>query len=241
MKVSLFITCLGDLFYVNAGKASVELLERLGCEVDFPETQTCCGQPAYNSGYHGNTKAAAKNMIKTFAHSDYVVSPSGSCAYMFHEYEELFEGEPEWREKAKSLKKKTFELTQFLTEVLQVEDVGAEFNGKATYHTSCHMTRLLGVKEAPLKLLSRVKGLELEELPNRQDCCGFGGTFSVKMAAISEQMVDEKINHIEETDADLLIGADGGCLMQIDGRLKRKNKPVKVMHIAEILNSRGES
>ncbi|UOR13090.1 (Fe-S)-binding protein [Halobacillus amylolyticus] len=240
MKVSLFITCLGDLFYVNAGKASVELLERLGCEVDFPETQTCCGQPAYNSGYHENTKAAAKNMIKTFAHSEYVVSPSGSCAYMFHEYDKLFEGEPEWREKAKSLKKKTFELTQFLTEILQVTDVGAEFNRKATYHTSCHMTRLLGVKEAPFKLLSHVKGLELEELPNRQDCCGFGGTFSVKMAAISEQMVDEKIEHIEETDVDLLIGADGGCLMQIGGRLDRKNKPVKVMHIAEILNSRGE-
>lgn len=241
MKVSLFITCLGDLFYVKAGEASVELLERLGCEVDFPETQTCCGQPAYNSGYHERTKAAAKNMIKTFANSEYVVSPSGSCAYMFHEYDKLFEDEPEWREKAALLKKKTFELTQFLTEVLEVEDLGAEFTGKATYHTSCHMTRLLGVKEAPLKLLSHVRGLELEELPNRHDCCGFGGTFSVKMGAISEQMVDEKIEHIEETDADILIGADGGCLMQIGGRLGRKDKPVKVMHIAEILNSRGEA
>ncbi|MFD2923487.1 (Fe-S)-binding protein [Halobacillus naozhouensis] len=241
MKVSLFITCLGDLFYVNAGKASVELLERLGCEVDFPETQTCCGQPAYNSGYHEQTKAAAKNMIRTFVHSEYVVSPSGSCAYMFHEYDQLFKDEPMWRDKAKSLKAKTFELTQFLTEVLKVEDVGAVFKGRATYHTSCHMTRLLGVREAPLKLLSHVEGLELKELPNRSDCCGFGGTFSVKMSDISEQMVDEKVEHIEETEADLLIGADGGCLMQIDGRMKRKNKSVKVMHIAEILNSRGEA
>jgi L-lactate dehydrogenase complex protein LldE len=240
MKVSLFITCLGDMFYVRAGQATVELLERFGCEVDFPESQTCCGQPAYNSGYHKEAKAAAKNMIKTFEHSEYVVSPSGSCAYMFHEYAHLFKNEPEWHEKAIKLKEKTFELTQFLTDVLGVEDTGAVFPGKATYHTSCHMTRLLGVKEAPFKLLKNVKGLELIDLPNRQDCCGFGGTFSVKMPQISEQMVDEKIEHIEETTADILIGADGGCLMNIGGRIERRGKPIKVMHIAEILNSRGE-
>lgn len=240
MKVSLFITCLGDVFYVNAGKATVELLERFGCEVDFPDTQTCCGQPAYNSGYHDKTKAAAKNMIRTFSDSEYVVSPSGSCAFMFHEYESLFKGEPVWQEKAKELKEKTYELTQFLTDVLKIENTGSEFYGKATYHTSCHMTRLLGVKEAPLKLLSNVKGLEMVDLPHRHECCGFGGTFSVKMPKISEQMVDEKVEHIEETDAEFLIGADGGCLMNIGGRINRKKKPIKVMHIAEILNSRGE-
>ncbi|MFC4557789.1 (Fe-S)-binding protein [Virgibacillus kekensis] len=240
MRVSLFITCLGDLFYVNAGKATVGLLERFGCEVDFPETQTCCGQPAYNSGYQKNTKDAAKNMIRTFADSDYVVSPSGSCVYMLHEYESLFKDEPEWREKAKSLAEKAYELTQFLTEVLEIEDTGSKYNGKATYHTSCHMTRLLGVKDAPFKLLKNVQGLELIDLPNRQDCCGFGGTFSVKMPAISEQMVDEKIEHVNETEAEVLIGADAGCLMQIGGRLSRKDKPIKVMHIAEILNSRGD-
>ncbi|WP_407271206.1 (Fe-S)-binding protein [Radiobacillus sp. PE A8.2] len=241
MKVSLFITCLGDVFYVNAGKATVELLERFGCEVDFPETQTCCGQPAYNSGYRENTKAAAKNMINTFAHSEYVVCPSGSCAYMFHEYQSMFQDDPSWREKARLLKEKTYELTQFIIDVLKIEDTGSEFYGKATYHTSCHMTRLLGVREAPLKLLSKVKGLEMIDLPERESCCGFGGTFSVKMPSISEQMVDEKVHHIEGTEAEYLIGADGGCLMNIGGRINRQKKPIKVMHIAEILNSRGES
>ncbi|MRH43758.1 Fe-S oxidoreductase [Aquibacillus halophilus] len=240
MKVSIFITCLGDVFYVNACKATVELLERFGCEVDFPETQTCCGQPAYNSGYREKTKATAKHMITTFADAEYVVSPSGSCAYMFHEYESIFKDDPVWEAKAKELKEKTYELTQFLTEVLAIEDTGSEFHAKATYHTSCHMTRLLGVKDAPFKLLSHVKGLEMVDLPNRHDCCGFGGTFAVKMAQISEQMVDEKIEHIEGTEAEVLIGADGGCLMNIGGRISRQNKPVKVMHIAEILNSRGE-
>ncbi|MDL4839594.1 (Fe-S)-binding protein [Aquibacillus rhizosphaerae] len=241
MKVSLFITCIGDIFYVNAGKASVELLERFGCEVDFPVTQTCCGQPAYNSGYHEKTKAAAINMINSFEHAEYVVCPSGSCAYMFHEYESLFKGDSKWEEKAGKLKQKTFELTQFLTEILGVEDTGAEFHGKATYHSSCHMTRLLGVTEAPFKLLRNVKGLELIDLPNRHDCCGFGGTFAVKMSSISEQMVDEKIEHVEETKANFLIGADGGCLMNIGGRIQRNEKSIKVMHIAEVLNSRGEA
>lgn len=239
MKVSLFITCLGDLFYVNAGKATVELLERYGCEIDFPETQTCCGQPAFNSGYHKETRKAAKNMIKAFEHSEYVVTPSGSCAYMVQEYEGLFKDEPEWQQKARELKEKTYELTQFLTEVLQVEDTGAQLNAKATYHTSCHMTRLLGVQEAPMKLLKQVKGLRLVDLPRSQDCCGFGGTFSIKMPSISEQMVDEKIEHIEETEAEILIGADAGCLMNIGGRINRNGKPIKVMHIAEVLNHQG--
>lgn len=241
MKVSLFITCLGDVFYVNAGKATVELLERFGCEVDFPETQTCCGQPAYNSGYHKGTKAAAKNLIQAFQHSDYVVSPSGSCVYMIQEYESLFKDEPEWQEKAKAFKEKTYELTQFLTEVLHIEDTGAELHGRATYHTSCHSTRLLGVNEAPFKLLNNVKGLNLIDLPDRHTCCGFGGTFSVKMPTISEQMVDEKVANIEKTEAHILIGSDGGCLMNIEGRMRKSNQSVKVMHIAEVLNSRSGS
>ena len=240
MKVSLFVTCLGDIFYVNASKATVELLERFGCEIDFPAAQTCCGQPAYNSGYEKNTKEVAKHMITVFEHSHYVVCPSGSCASMFHAYEDLFVNDPIWHAKAKELKEKTYELTQFLTDVLYIENTGATFYGKATYHTSCHMTRLLGVKESPLKLLSHVKGLELVDLPNRHDCCGFGGTFSVKMPTISEQMVDEKVSHIEKTEANILIGADNACLMNIGGRIERNRVPVKVMHIAEILNSRGE-
>jgi L-lactate dehydrogenase complex protein LldE len=238
MKVSLFATCLVDMFQGDVGKATVELLERLGCEIDFPESQICCGQPAYNSGYVEETKPAMKKMIQAFEHSEYVVSPSGSCAYFFKEYPHIFKGDPVWEPKAQALADKTYELTQFIVDVLGVKDVGAQLEGTATFHTSCHMTRLLGVKEAPMELLKNVKGLEFTELPDKDKCCGFGGTFSVKMAHISEQMVDEKVQRVEETKADILIGADAGCLMNIGGRIERKGTPVKVMHIAEVLNSR---
>lgn len=240
MKVSLFVTCLGDVFYVNASKATVELLEHLGCEVDFPTVQTCCGQPAYNSGYEKEAKVVAKHMIKVFEKSKYVVCPSGSCAFMFHVYADMFQDDPDWHDQAIQLKEKTYELTQFLTNVLNINDTQSTFYGKATYHTSCHMTRMLGVTESPFKLLANVKGLELVDLPNRHDCCGFGGTFSINMPTISEQMVDEKVCHITETQANILIGADNACLMNIGGRLERNGVPVKVMHIAEVLNSRGE-
>lgn len=238
MKVTLFVTCLVDLFQSNVGKATVELLERLGCEVEFPESQVCCGQPAYNSGYVKESREAMKRMIDTFSDAQYVVSPSGSCAAMFRDYPHIFKGDPVWEPKAIQLAEKTFELTQFIVDVLKVEDVGARFTGKVTYHTSCHMTRLLGVKEAPMKLLQNVKGIQWTPLPGKEQCCGFGGTFSVKMAQISEQMVDEKVHHVEETEAEYLIGADAGCLMNIGGRIERKGKPIKVLHIAEVLNSR---
>lgn len=238
MKVTLFATCLVDMFQSSAGKATVELLERLGCEIDFPESQVCCGQPAYNSGYVKEAKEAMKSMIDTFIDAEYVVSPSGSCITMFREYPHVFKGDPVWEPKAKKLAAKSYELTQFIVNVLKIEDVGASFQGKVTYHTSCHMTRLLGVKKAPMILLSNVNGLEFTELPGKEQCCGFGGTFSVKMAQISEQMVDEKVRHVEETGAEYLIGADAGCLMNIGGRIERQGKPIKVLHIAEILNSR---
>ncbi|WP_096201410.1 (Fe-S)-binding protein [Bacillus sp. FJAT-45350] len=237
MKVTLFITCLADVFYTKVGKDTVEVLERLGCEIDFPKKQTCCGQPAYNSGYHKEAKEVAKHMIQTFEESEYIVSPSGSCVTMIHEYVHLFEEDKEWKARAQSLADKTFEFTQFIVDVLKVEDVGATLSMKATYHTSCHMTRLLGVKDAPMTLLKNVKGLEFTDLPNKETCCGFGGTFSVKMVPISEQMVNEKIEHIEETEAEVLIGADCGCLMNIGGRIDRQGKPIKVMHIAQVLNS----
>ncbi|NSL50567.1 (Fe-S)-binding protein [Calidifontibacillus erzurumensis] len=239
MRVSLFATCLVDLFHGDIGKDTVELLERLGCEIDFPESQTCCGQPAYNSGYVKDAKEAMKNIIKAFEHSEYVVAPSGSCAGMIKEYPKVFKGDPDWEERAQKLADKTYELTQFIVDVLKIENVGAKLKGKATYHTSCHMTRILGVKDAPITLLKNVEGLEFVPLPNKEDCCGFGGTFSVKMAEISEQMVDEKIRHIEETGADYLIGADAGCLMNIGGRALRKERPFKVMHIASVLNNRS--
>ncbi|WP_342470784.1 (Fe-S)-binding protein [Ureibacillus sp. FSL K6-3587] len=238
MKVSLFVTCLVDMFQGNVGKATVELLERLGCEIDFPTSQVCCGQPAYNSGYVEKSKGSMKNMIKAFEHAEYVVTPSGSCAYMFKEYPHIFKGDPEWEQKAQNLADKTYELTDFIVNVLKIENVGARLKGKATYHTSCHMTRLLGVKDAPIRLLKNVEGLEYVELPGKERCCGFGGTFSVKMGNISGEMVDEKVRNIEETGADILVGADAGCLINIGGRISRTGKPIRVMHIAEVLNSR---
>ncbi|MEZ7792676.1 (Fe-S)-binding protein [Niallia circulans] len=239
MKVTLFATCLVDMFQSDVGKATVELLERLGCEIDFPATQICCGQPSYNSGYVKETKEVMKTMMKSFQDAEYIVCPSGSCAYMFHEYQHIFKGDPVWEPIAKELAAKTFELTQFIVDVLKVEDVGATFNGKVTYHTSCHMTRLLGVKEAPIKLLKNVKGVEYTELPLKENCCGFGGTFSVKMGQISEQMVDEKVACVESTNAEYVVSADAGCLMNMGGRITRKGKPIKALHIAEILNSRA--
>jgi len=236
MKVSLFITCLADIFFPQVGKSVVEILEHCGVEVDFPEQQTCCGQPAFNSGYQKEAKEVAKQMIQTFAHSEYVVTPSGSCASMVkHEYVEMFKDDPEWREKAVQLAEKTYELTDFLVNVMRVEDLGAQFPRKATYHTSCHMSRVLGVKEAPFKLLSQVRGLELKPLPHCEDCCGFGGTFAAKMSPISQAMVDEKIRNVESTGAELLIGSDLGCLMNIGGRLRRQGKEIEVMHVAEVL------
>lgn len=238
MKVALFATCLVDMFQGNVGKATVELLERLDCEVDFPASQVCCGQPSYNSGYVEESKGSMKNMITAFENAEYVVTPSGSCAYMFKEYPHVFKGDDIWETRAQALADKTFELTEFIVNILRIENVGARLKGKATYHTSCHMTRLLGVKEAPIILLKNVEGLEYVELPDKDRCCGFGGTFSVKMGNISGQMVDEKVCNVEETAADILIGADAGCLINIGGRIGRTGKPIKVMHIAEVLNSR---
>lgn len=236
MKVSLFITCLSDVFFPHVGKSVVEVLEENGCEIDFPEEQTCCGQPAYNSGYHDEAKEGAKQLIKAFRHSQYVVTPSGSCASMIrHYYEDLFKDDPEWYPGAVDLARKTYEFSEFLVKVLGITDVQAKFEAKATYHHSCHMSRGLGVKEEPIKILNNVEGLQLEELPYCNDCCGFGGTFAAKMTPISEAMVDEKIKNVESTGAEILIGSDMGCLMNIGGRLRRTGKDIKVKHVAEIL------
>lgn len=236
MRVSLFITCLADQLYPEVGESVVRLLHRYGCEVDFPETQTCCGQPAFNSGYQDEAREVARNLIRAFEHSDYVVSPSGSCTGMVHHYyPQLFESEPEWKAKAEQLIERTYEFSQFMVNVLGVTDLGAEFSEKITYHPSCHATRLLGVKEEPGKLLENVKGLEFIDLPRKEDCCGFGGTFAVKMADMSEAMVCEKAANVCATNACVLVGTDMGCLMNIGGRLNKENKPVKVMHLAQLL------
>ena len=164
MKISLFATCLVDMFQSNVGKSTVELLERLGCTIDFPTGQTCCGQPAYNSGYVKASRNTIKHTIQVFEHAEYVVCPSGSCAYMLKEYQHLLQDEPAWQERAKNLAAKTYELTQFIVDVLKIEDVGAKLEGTATYHPSCHMTRLLQVQSPPLILLQNVKGFELIDM-----------------------------------------------------------------------------
>ncbi|MCP3780706.1 (Fe-S)-binding protein [Paenibacillus sp. MZ03-122A] len=235
MKVSLFITCLSDAIYPKVGEAMARLLARYGVQLDFPKVQTCCGQPSYNSGYWDETRAAAKTILKAFNDSDFVVSPSGSCTYMIHHYPELFKDEPEWLDSARRLEQKTYEFTQFMVQVLGVTDVGASFPHKVTYHPSCHGTRLLGVKEEPMKLLGSVKGLQLVPLPFAEDCCGFGGTFAVKMPDISGAMVTEKVDHIRETEAEVLVGLDMACLMNIAGNLRYREEPVRVMHLAELL------
>lgn len=236
MKVSLFITCMADIFAYKVGKATVELLEYYGCDVEFPEAQTCCGQPAYNSGYKNDAKKAMRHMIDTFESAQYVVAPSGSCITMFRAYPEIFKDDPVYYQKATNLANKSYELTQFLYEVLEVRNVPSTFKGTVTYHPSCHMTRLLRVKEAPLRLLESIPGVTLVPLPQAEDCCGFGGTFAVKNDVISGCMVDEKARHVEETEADVLTGGDLACLMNIAGRLTRRGAPVEVKHIAEILN-----
>lgn len=235
LKVSLFITCLSDAIYPKVGEAMARLLARYGVELEFPKVQTCCGQPSYNSGYWDETRTAAKTILKAFNDSDFVVAPSGSCTYMIHHYPELFKDEPEWLESARRLEQKTYEFTQFMVQVLGVTDVGASFPHTVTYHPSCHGTRLLGVKEEPMKLLGSVKGLQLVPLPFAEDCCGFGGTFAVKMPDISGAMVTEKVDHIRETEAEVLVGLDMACLMNIAGNLRYRKEPVRVMHLAELL------
>jgi len=176
-KVALFVTCLSDTLFPSVGQATVELLEHLGCDVSFPFEQTCCGQPAYNSGYHEETKKVAKHMIETFekADADYIVGPSGSCVMMMRDYPHLFKDDPAWKARAEAHAAKTFELTQFIVDVLEVKDVGAKFPAKATYHASCHMTRLLGIEAAPGQLLKHVDGLTMLPLDGVHNCCGFGG------------------------------------------------------------------
>ena len=238
MKVALFITCLADQLFPEVGESVVRVLERQGCEICFPPTQVCCGQPAFNSGYRAEARQVARVMLDAFEDADYVVSPSGSCSGMIaHYYPELFADEPELLERAQRLAAKVYEFSAFLVNVLGVTELGASFPGRATYHASCHGSRLLGVKNEPLALLGAVKKLELVPLPRCEDCCGFGGTFSVKLSELSSAMVDEKLEHVLETGAEYVVGTDLGCLMNIDGRLRRRGLPVRTVHLATVLDS----
>jgi L-lactate dehydrogenase complex protein LldE len=235
VRVSLMITCLGDALFPRVGVAAVEVLSRLGVAVDFPGGQTCCGQPAYNAGHAAAARSAARAFLQAFADSEYVVSVSGSCAAMVRDgFPQLFAGRRE-QEAAAALAARTFEFSEFLVDVLGVEALPVARRGAATLHHSCHTRRLLGVVEQPERLLGMVEGLEYRPLAHPELCCGFGGTFAVKMARISTAMVDEKVDGVLETGVDLLVGLDMSCLMNIEGRLRRRGHAVEVRHLAEVL------
>ncbi len=240
MRVSLFVTCLLDLFYPRVGEDVVTVLRRLGVTVDFPSAQTCCGQPAYNTGYRNDARPLAKHFIRTFAGAEAIVTPSGSCAYMVrHEYQRLFADEPGWREEAQAIAERTYEFSQFLVDVLGVEDVGAVCEGDATYHDACHLARGLGVREQPRRLLRAVRGLELVEMERPDWCCGFGGTFAVHMADLSGSLLDQKIARIEASGAPVVVTSDAGCIAHIGGGLSRRQSPVRIKHVAQILARTG--
>lgn len=236
VRVALFVTCLVDLIRPSVGFAAVALLEDAGCTVEVPRAQTCCGQPAYNSGDRADTQAIAKQVIRAFEGYDYVVAPSGSCAAMIRDhYPTLFDDDPALRASAEDLARRTHELVSFLTDVRGVARVKGRFEGRATYHDSCSGLRELGVKAQPRALLATVEGLTLAEMPDSEVCCGFGGTFCVKYPDISNQMVGEKTKAIAESGAELLLAGDLGCLMNMAGKLKREGSGVQVRHVAEIL------
>lgn len=235
-RVGLFVTCLVDLFRPSIGFAAIKLLEDAGCEVHVPEAQTCCGQPAYNSGDRADTQAIARQVIDSFEGFDYVVAPSGSCAATLKEhYPSLFDDDPTLKSRAEALAARTFELMSFLVDVLGVEKVKATYTGVVTYHDSCSGLRELGIKQQPRKLLAAVKGLELREMTDCEVCCGFGGTFCVKYPEISNRMVFDKFVNIRSSGADTLLAGDLGCLLNMAGKLKREDSPIRVRHTAEIL------
>lgn len=241
MRVALFATCLVDTFRPSVGFASIKLLEDAGCKVEVPLSQTCCGQPAYNSGDADNARAIAKQVIETFADYPYVVIPSGSCGGMLiKHYPELFENDTQWRQRAEDFASRCHELISFLHDVLNIRSFSIQAGGSVTYHDSCSSLREIGVSQKARDLLTSIEGLTFTELPDAEVCCGFGGTFAVKFTDISQRMVDDKIANIDKTDAHTLLSADLGCLMNIAGRMKRLNKTTRVFHIAEYLAGMAE-
>jgi L-lactate dehydrogenase complex protein LldE len=235
-RVALFVTCLVDLYRPTVGFAAIRLLEQAGCRVDVPRAQTCCGQPAYNSGDRATARALAGDVLAAFSGYDYVVVPSGSCGGMLrHHYPALFDDDPNLKARADALAERTYELVQFLRDVRGVERIPARYEASVTYHDSCAGLRELGIKQQPRDLLRGVDGLTLRELPDSEVCCGFGGTFCVKYPEISTRMASDKAADIAATGADTVLAGDMGCLLNIAGRLKREGSPVRVRHVAEVL------
>ena len=235
-RVALLVTCLVDLFRPSVGFAAVKLLEEAGCIIEVPRAQTCCGQPAYNSGDRADAKAIARQVIAAFAGYDYVVAPSGSCAGMVKvHYPELFADEPATLAKAQELAARTHELVSFLVDVRDMETVAARWERRATYHDACSGLRELGVKQQPRRLLASVAGLQLTELSDAEVCCGFGGTFCIKYPEISDKMVSDKATDIAATGVEAVLAGDLGCLLNMAGKLYRQGRHVEVRHVAEVL------
>lgn len=241
--VQLFATCIVDTLYPEIGEAVVDVLERAGVQVQFPVDQTCCGQPAFNAGLRQQARPMAEHTIRVFeATQGAVVVPSGSCAAMIrHGYLELFAADPDMLERARRLAARTYEFSEYLVDVLGITDVGASFPGRLTYHASCHLLRELNVAEQPRKLLQAVRSAGFEELPESQDCCGFGGVFSVEHPEISAAMLERKMANIASSHADVVVSCDAGCIIHINGGLQRQGRPGCAMHLAEVLNLRANS
>lgn len=238
-RVSIFVTCVVDQLFPRVGMAMAEVLERAGYEVEFREDQTCCGQPAFNTGYREDARKAAGHFIRVFRDAEFIVVPSGSCASMVsHHFLDLFPKDSSHYEEAEYLAPRVIEFSRFLTEVAKVEDVGARFEGIVTYHDSCHALRELRIKEGPRRLLRKVRGLELREMSAAEECCGFGGTFSVKFPEVSGAMARTKLESILATGASTVVSIDSSCLMQLQGVFTRAGAPLKTMHLAEVLASR---
>jgi L-lactate dehydrogenase complex protein LldE len=237
MIVDIFIPCFIDQIYPEAAFNMIKVLEKAGCTVNYNPSQTCCGQPAFNAGYWEQCKDVAEKFINDFPNERYIITPSASCAGMIKNYyPEIFHNTVH-QNKAKNIQKHIFEFSDFLVNVLHVTDVGAKLDGVATYHDSCSGLREIGIKKEPRTLLANVRGLELKEMEDTETCCGFGGTFSVKYEAIAVGMAEQKIINAEKTSAKILISTDASCLMHIDGYLKKQNKDIKVMHLADVLAS----
>ncbi len=237
MRVQIFIPCFIDQLYPAVGFSMVKVLEKAGCEVDYNANQTCCGQPAFNAGFWGEAKDVCNKFIEDFSGSDYIVAPSASCVgFVKNYYSKLYEQSSQ-QQVARKLSERIFELSDFLVNILKVENLGASFEGKATYHDSCAALRECGLKQEPRKLLQQVKGLELIEMADNETCCGFGGSFAVKFEPISVAMADQKITNATATGAEYIISTDMSCLMHIDGCIKHKGSGLKVVHLADVLAS----
>jgi len=238
-RVALFVTCVVDQVFPQIGLAAADVLGRLGYQIDFPEDQTCCGQPALNSGYPEEAATVARGFLDTFRDAEYIVVPSGSCTAMItHHFEEVFEHDSKRLAESREMAPRVWEFSRFLLEVAKVESVGARFDGAVTFHDSCHALRELRLKAGPRRLLANVQGLTLREMEAAEECCGFGGTFSVKFPDISGGMARTKIDSIRKTEANTVVSIDASCLMQLQGVIDRARLPIRTMHLAEILASR---